>query len=279
MAAKTFRTENDRSAGLFERVGHREIIADSAFPRFQHVYVIKSLASNGRAAAPAKIPAGLAQHGGYRAVPRRSEAARQRFHSRTAGNNPAIGRSRADAPVVQRRDQLGQPAARQAHVGIRKCEHFEFVGRQGLDGALQVVDFFPTICGRTGNDDVYGLLAGGLHTLDYLQSGIQAGCQRKIYFVVRIIEARQRQQIFFQPALVAFAGTDQRRRWRIETCMRSQALPHHLEPRKPFPEGIQTDGYLRDDQNVKKYLHGRENNKIAAGVAQPSAIDLPYTQR
>jgi hypothetical protein len=61
--------------------------------------------------------------------------------------------------------------------------------------------------------------------------------------------------------------------------MRSQSLPHHLEPRKAFPQRIQPDGHLRDNQNVKKDLHGRENSKIAAGVAQPSAIDLPYTQR
>src|SRR5271156_6574434 len=74
---KTLRAENDLFPGSFERVGHREIIADGALPSFEHVYIIKCLATYGRAASPAEISVGFAERGRHSAIPRGRKAARQ----------------------------------------------------------------------------------------------------------------------------------------------------------------------------------------------------------
>ena len=80
-------------------------------PCFEHFRVVERLAANRGAAAPAKIFALLAEHRRDRGVPGGGKRARKSsFANLSAGNDPAIGGGRADSRILQRRDQLREPA-------------------------------------------------------------------------------------------------------------------------------------------------------------------------
>src|SRR4029077_691918 len=213
-------TKNNRQICRFERVRHRKVVAQRAAPRFEHVRIVEIFAANRSAAAPAEVVALPPEERSNRSIPRRRESARERARTKlSARNDPAIGGGRADAHILQRRDEFGKPSARQPHVGIGKNENFE-IGGDRIDSAAQIKNLLAAILGRSGDHDVNRLRARGLYALDDLQRWIEACGQRKIDFVVGVLEAGERREIIFEPPLNSLAGTYQRRSGSVKSRVR-----------------------------------------------------------
>ena len=146
---QAFRAEYDRHARMAPALRHRPIVAQ---PRHSSASstsrILKRAPPDGRASSPAKIFAGDAP---AEWPPRRSRPTPSRWQSRrrpfAARNDPAVAGGGADAGVLQRRDQLPQPAAREAHVGIGENQHFNILG-QRFDGLPQVEHLFAAILRR-----------------------------------------------------------------------------------------------------------------------------------
>src|ERR1700741_101137 len=233
---EALRTKHNRQICRFERVGHRKVVAQRAVPRFKHMRIVKSLAANRSAAAPAEVVALPPEESGNSGVPRRREGARECARTKlSARNDPTIGGGRADAYVLERRNEFGKPSARQPHVGIGKNENFE-IGRDRIDGAAKIKNLLAATLGRPGDYNVNRLRARGFYALDDLQRRIEARGQRKIDFVVGILEAGERREIIFEPALNSLAGTYQRSSGSVKSCVRREPAPHHSKPLEAVPE-------------------------------------------
>jgi hypothetical protein len=167
----------------------------------------------------------------------------------------------ADARVLQWRDQLREPAARQSHVGIGEHENFE-IGRQRFYCAAQVENLLAAILGRAGDHDVDGLRACGFHALDDFQRRVETCGQREVNFVVGVLKTGERREVIFEPALISFAGADQRRCRSVKAGVGREAAPHHAEPLESIPERIDTKCDLHHDQNVEEGGHSARIARI-----------------
>ena len=136
------------------------------------------------------------------------------------------------------------------------------------------MDLLAAILGRSGNDNVNGLLTSRLDVLDDPPCGVQAGRQGEKHLVIRIVEARERGQVFFQPRFIALAGTDHGDDRRIKPGMRPEPPPYHLKPLKTVPKRVQTNGNLQDHEDVEDFEHCRENNKNPSLRGQNNAASV-----
>ena len=102
---------------------------------------------------------------------------------------------------------------------------------------------------------------------DDLERGIEAGRERKIDLVVRVIEPRERHEVFLKAGLVPLAGADQRGNRRIESGMSAEPPAHHPKPFETVPERIRPERDLQNNQYVEKLQHYGEDNKWGRGVA------------
>ena len=177
-----------------------------------------------------------------------------------AGNDPAIGRGGADARILQRRYQLGEPAFREAHVGIGEDDNFEIFGER-FHRAAEVMHLLAAILGGACNHNVHGPLAGGLDSLDDFERGIEAGGEREINLVVRVVESGERRQVVFKPRLDTFARANQRRDRCVKSRMRREPSTHETEPFVTVPERVEPQRNLHHDQEIEEIEHFRENSK------------------
>ena len=161
---------------------------------------------------------------------------------------------------------LSQPFGRRTSESVKTITS-KFSGER-FHRAAQIMHFLAAILGGAGNHDMHGPLAGGFHSLDDFERGIEAGSERKIDLVVRVVKSRERHQIVFKPGLDAFARTNQRRDRRVKSRMRREPSPHQTEPLVTVPERVEPQRDLHHDQKIEKVEHCRENSKKrrAAGL-------------
>src|SRR5271155_5906270 len=74
---EAFGAKDDWLARFIQRARNRKIVAHGAAPKLKHLGVIKRLASNSRATAPAEVVLFLSEHRGDGCVPRRRHGARK----------------------------------------------------------------------------------------------------------------------------------------------------------------------------------------------------------
>ena len=137
------RHKNDSHSCSSGRVSHREIVADGVVPGVADADAFEHVAAQCHGTTPCEISGVRTQGGDHRCIPDRAEQRRQR-----GGfcHVPAIAGRNANGFVRQWRDQIGDPVARVAGIGIAEDEDFGVACRV-LDGMDEVVDFLAANCG------------------------------------------------------------------------------------------------------------------------------------
>jgi hypothetical protein len=117
---KTAGHEFDALPDFAQRCRQDVIITQSPLPLLSDSPLFEALAPERRCAAPREAGT-LAQHRQRARIPGREQPGREPALHR---HIPAKARGRAHTPVAQGRDQIGQPRAGRAGIGIGKDQHF-----------------------------------------------------------------------------------------------------------------------------------------------------------
>src|SRR6202011_4483384 len=155
--------------------------------------------------APAEIIEVFAEVCGRRRIPGGGQRAAE---SVPLLEEPAKCRDCADFWIRQRPDQMRQPAAPRASVGVAKNKNVVSLLRL-LYGRAKVVHFFAASFRTPGDYDVNFVFAGSREFVENLAGGVLAACHREKNVIIGIIKRSERSQIFLEPGLDAFDGANQ----------------------------------------------------------------------
>src|SRR5579863_5633906 len=115
-----------------------------------HFYFVENTQAHGGAAAPAKIVIVFAEHGDDAGVPGGAERA---CEAALHGNPPAEGGGGAEFGIIERGNQMSEPLAAGAAVGVGEDHDLE-AGVELINCKSKIIYFFPAGLRASGDYDV-----------------------------------------------------------------------------------------------------------------------------
>ena len=192
----------------------------------------------------AEIGCGGRVPGGRQRAP---QAARLRKKPAERGDGAEIG-------IGQRRDQLRQPPAPGASIGIGEHIHVESFGSL-LNGCAKIVHLFAAAVGPAGDHHVRLALGARGDSLDDLAGRVIGAGHREKYFVVGVIKSEESRKVLFQARLGALYRAKQGHARRVETGMPAGAPLRQAQPLQAVPKVVQALKNLLDHEHVEQCEH------------------------
>jgi len=170
------------------------------------------------------------------------------------GNEPAHGRRRAVARVIQRSDHVAQPRFSRPSVGVHENHDFYF-RRQLANGVNQIVDFFPPAFRLAGEKHV--CLDAGLRSdaANGACGGVGFRSEDKKDLVILMIEFGKSDEIPFEMLFEAAAGADDSCARGVEARVHQSTALGIGEPSYTLHDEVESKQNLDSCQNVKEYFH------------------------